>query len=135
MSWGVAKAYDDPEWAKQGKVWVEVSPGRMRLVDLNKPRPIAPARSDFPMPYIVSDSLKEEAWGADGRLHDTRSGYLHSLKPEGNAEGEEYHILSEGEYAKADQPKVDYGARRDQIKEAIKDVEYGRVPPPVLLED
>ncbi len=133
MSWGKPKAWDDPSWTAAGKVWVEVSPGRKRLVNLNRPVGIAPARSNFPAPAIRRDSI-DPVRGADGKMHDSLSSYRKTLEPSGNPRGERYIELGNEEL----KPKTydfDPKQRRDDIRAAMADVKNGNVPPLTILED
>lgn len=80
-------------------------------------------------PMVVSDCI-EPRYGADGKLHDSLSSYLHSLTPEGNAKGERYFELGSNESMPEVKPKESTEeSRRDSIKKAIADVKAGRVPP------
>lgn len=133
MTWGEPKRWDDPSWLEAGKVWVEVGPGRRRLVDLNRPEPIKPARSSFPAPMIRSDSIAPTR-GPDGRMHDSLASYRRSLLPENNPQGERYFELGDQEL-KPNIPQFDRAQRRDDIRAAMEDVKNGRVAPPVTLED
>lgn len=133
MGWGEPKPFDDPAWITSGKAWVEVSPGRKRLVELNRPRGIPPARSDFPCPAIRSDSI-DPVCGADGKMHDSLSSYRKTLLPENNPKGERYFELGDSEL-EAKTYDYDPKQRRDDIRAAMEDVKNGNVPPPVFLED
>lgn len=132
--WGTPRADDDPYWIAQGKVWVEIGPGRKRLVDLNRPEPIPPARSDFPAPYIRRDSI-DPCLGADGKMHDSLASYRRSLRADGNPRGENFIELGNEELPTITRD-FDRKQRREDIKAAIADVKAGKpIPAPVILED
>lgn len=97
MGWGTPKAYDDPSWRERGKVWVEVVPGRKRLVDLNKPRPDPNRnRSTFPAPAIHSDQLSEPLQSmATGTWHDSKSSLLKTYRADGNPQGVNYEVVGD----------------------------------------
>lgn len=131
--WGVPRADDDPYWAAQGKAWVEIEPGRKRLIDLNRPYS-PPKRSHLSAPYIRRDSI-EPCWGADGKMHESLSSYRRSLRAENNPQGENYIELG-NESLPTIERTFDRKARREDIKAAIADVKAGKpIPAPVVLED
>lgn len=109
-----ARACDDPYWAEQGKVWVEIGAGRKRLVDLNKPRPEPnKARSDFPCPAIHSDTFLDPVQSmADGKYYDSKRSMLASYKAENNPQGENYRIVEPDELA-APPPPPQKADRKD----------------------
>jgi putative FmdB family regulatory protein len=82
-------------------------------------------------PLVVSDSMAPK-WGADGKLHDSRTAWERAT----DAKGERFYPLQPGEgMAKGETHKHDEKQLRDDIRAGIEDVKYGRVPPPVVLED
>lgn len=93
----------------------------------------ADARRLVSAPMVVSDSI-EPIRGADGKMHDSRASYQHSLTPEGNAKGERYFELGTDEL-KHKTYEYDEGQRRDDIRAGLEDVKNGRVPPVAILED
>lgn len=77
-------------------------------------------------PAVKSDYLTPTR-GADGKIHDTKSGYYASLEPSGNPKGERYHILGAGERTKHVDVKFDRKERRDAIKQAMAEIKSGNV--------
>lgn len=84
-------------------------------------------------PRVLSDAM-QPTYGADGQLHDSRSSYRRSLKPEGNARGETFHELAPGEkLPDFKPPEFDRRQRRDDIRKSLIDVRDGRTPPPQVV--
>lgn len=132
--WGTPRTDDDPYWAAQGKVWVEIGPGRKRLVDLNRTY-TPPKRSSFPAPAIRRDSI-DPCLGADGKMHDSLASYRRSLRAEHNPRGENFIEIGNEELPEFKAPQFDRAKRRDDIRAAIADVKAGKpIAPPVTLED
>jgi hypothetical protein len=75
-------------------------------------------------PRVISDSI-EPVYGADGRLHDSRSSLAYSLTPEGNPKGERYFDLGTDRLTTTEQ-KPDPKALRDDIRKSIAEVKQGR---------
>src|SRR3546814_13662815 len=93
---GQPRRDDDPYWREQGKVWVEIAPGRKRLVNLNKPRPVPVANSDYPCPAIHSDNLLTPLQSmADGKWYDSKSEMLKSYRADGHPTGVNYEIVGD----------------------------------------
>lgn len=130
---GGPRSTDDPYWLETGRVWVEVAPGRKRLIHLDQPERPPVARSSFPAPAIRRDSI-DPTRGPDGRMHESLSGYRRSLRADGNPQGENYIEIG-NEELKPVEHKFDRKERREDIRAAIADVKAGRVPPPVALGD
>lgn len=82
-------------------------------------------------PLVVSDCMAPK-WGVDGRLHDSRTSWERAA----DAKGDRFFPLQPGEgMAKGETHKHDERQLRDDIRAGIQDVKYGRVAPPVALED
>lgn len=92
------------------------------------------ARRQLSAPMVMSDCI-DPRMGADGRLHDSLASYRHSLTPEGNAKGERYFELGQGEELPSKTYDYDPKQRRDDIRAAMADVKNGNVAAPVILED
>lgn len=76
-------------------VWVEIAPGRKRLVDRNKPRPQV-ARSKLAFPMIVRDTFSEPLQSmADGKYYDSRSALYRSYRADGNPQGVDYEVVGD----------------------------------------
>lgn len=89
---------DDPYWREQGKVWVEISPGRKRLVDMNKPRPTPVAKSDFPCPAIHTGAFSTPLQSmADGKFYDNKHALYKTYKAENNPQGVDYEVVGDKE--------------------------------------
>jgi len=80
-------------------------------------------------PAIRSDYIPP-TMGADGRLHDSKSSYERSLTPEGNPQGERYHIIGSDEKPAPFKRKQSTEAERVEVaKKALHDVRAGNIPP------
>jgi putative FmdB family regulatory protein len=90
----------------------------------------APSQRLVSAPRVVSDVI-EPIYGADGRLHDSLSGYRHSLTPEGNPKGERYFELGNESLPEYRPPKPDMAAIADAVKAGMADVKAGRTTPVV----
>jgi len=112
--------------------WFVMSDGRKYLRPLEPREPVR-ARSSFPCPMIRKDTI-DPCMGMDGRMHDSLSSYRRSLKAENNPQGESYTEIG-NEEAPTITHDFDRKQRRDDIKAAIMDVKYGRVPPPTATPD
>lgn len=75
-------------------------------------------------PVVVSDSITPQ-YGADGRLHDSRSSLAYSLTPEGNPKGERFFDLGTDQLKTVEQ-KTDQRKLRDDIRRSIEEVKQGR---------
>lgn len=87
----------------------------------------APAQRQICAPRVVSDAM-EPTYGADGKLHDSRASYRHSLTPEGNPKGERYHEMGNEPLPTYQPPKPDLAAIAEAVKAGIADVKAGRPP-------
>lgn len=132
--WGRPRRHDDPYWAEQGKAWIEYAPGKRRLVDLNAPQGVPVARSSFPAPALLKDSI-EPCLGMDGKMHDSLSSYRKTLRADGNPMGETFTEIGNESLTPVEY-KFDRAERREDIKAALADVKAGKpIPAPVVLED
>ncbi|MBB4642364.1 hypothetical protein [Rhizorhapis suberifaciens] len=121
----------EPSLFRADEVWFVFDDGRKCLRKTTPPE--VPARSDFPCPMIRRDSI-DPCFGMDGRMHDSMASYRRTLRPDGNPQGERYIELGNESLPHVEQ-KIDRQQRRDDIKAAIQDVKYGRVPPtPTSIE-
>lgn len=93
----------------------------------------ASARRILSAPRVLSDTIAP-ILGMDGRIHDSLSGYRHSLTPSGNARGERYYELGDQELPEFKAPEFSRKERRDAIRAGMADVKAGRVAPPVTGE-
>lgn len=80
-------------------------------------------------PAIRSDYIAPIR-GGDGKMHDSRSSYEFSLTPEGNPQGERYHVLGADEKPAPFVRRKSTEAERVEVaKKALHDVRAGNVPP------
>lgn len=98
------------------------------LATFNKPQTCdcgASSAKRLAMPRVISDCI-EARYGSDGKMHDSKQSWQASLKAAGHVQ------LAPGEEIKpiVKDAKAERRVLRDNIKEAIQDVKYGRVPPP-----
>lgn len=84
-------------------------------------------------PHVISDSIAPVR-GGDGRMHDSRAAYHHSLTPAGNPRGERFEVLGAGETIKPVARKRDERQLRDDIARSISEVKQGRRVQPVAIE-
>lgn len=78
-------------------------------------------------PRILSDYIAP-CLGADGKMHDSLASLRATYLPSGNPRGERFYELGDQKIENKP-PEFDRKQRRDDIKAAIQDVKYGRVPP------
>ena len=88
----------------------------------------SPAQRQLSAPRVVCDTIAP-IMGADGKLHDTMSGYRHSLTPAGNPKGERYLELGNEALPTYQPPKSDKAAIADAVRAGMADVKAGRIPP------
>lgn len=81
--------------------------------------------------FISAPALKldkiEPTLGADGKMHDSLTSYRASLKADGNPQRQNYAELGDAKLEHVTY-EFDKKQRREDIKRAIADVKYGRVP-------
>lgn len=109
-------------------VWVEIAPGRKRLVDRNKPRPAAPKRSKLAFPMIIRDSFDEPVQSqADGKYYDTKTELFRSYRADGNPQGVEYECVGDKpvEPWTRPEPSKEYEQDKDaSISRALDEMGY-----------
>ena len=115
-------------------VWVEFEPGRQALVDLDKESGPHPSRSPLGFPMIARDEITP-CYGADGKLHDSLSSLRATYRPDGNPKGKRFIEIGNEKAPVFKRPEPSERERREDIKAAIEDIKYGRVKPPVTLND
>lgn len=122
----------EPALFRSDEAWFVFDDGRRCLRKIERPRPVA--RSDFPAPAILRDSIAP-CLGMDGKMHDSLSSYRRTLKANGNPQGETYIELG-NESLTPVKYEFDRKQRRDDIRAAIADVKAGKpFDPPVILKD
>ena len=102
----------------------------VKLADFEAPQACdcgCDARRLVSAPRIRSDYI-EPCLGADGKMHDSLSGLRATYLPSGNPKGERYLEVGDQNITPTVR-EFDRKQRRDDIKAAIQDVKYGRVPP------
>lgn len=112
----------EPALFREDEAWFIFSDGRKCL------RKTTPRPERRTAPAILRDGI-DPTWGADGRLYDSLSALRRTYRPDGNPRGEWFHELGSTEELKPQTYEFDRAQRRDDIKAAIQDVKYGRVPP------
>lgn len=73
------RGYDQIDWSKP--------------IKHERKERVAPRRSSFPCPMVVSDAIEPCLSVADGKWHDSMSSLMHSYTPEGNPQGERYELV------------------------------------------
>lgn len=121
----------EPALFNANEAWFIFDDGRKMLRRID--RKPDPARSSFPTPAIMRDSI-DPCRGMDGRMYDSLSGLRRTYRPDGNPQGERYNEIG-NEELKPVTHTFDRAQRRDDIKAAIEDVRNGRVAQSVALED
>ncbi len=122
---------DPPLFRPDEQGWFVYSDGRQYLRPLHR-EPVR-ASSDYPCPMIAKDSI-DPCRGMDGNMYDSLSGLRRTYRADGNPQGENYTEIG-NEEAPTVVHNFDRKQRRDDIKAAIMDVKYGRVPPPTATPD
>ena len=118
----------EPALFREDECWFVMSDGRRLLRKRERASP--PARSRFPAPMILRDTMPPTL-GPDGRMHDSVSSFRAACRPDGNPRGERYLELGDEELPAFKPPEFDPKARRDAIHAGIADVKNGRIPPVV----
>lgn len=76
--------------------WIEIAPGRKRLVDISKPKPTPPARSSLGFPMILSGGFDEPVQSqADGKYYTSKAALERSYRADGNPQGVEYACIGD----------------------------------------
>ena len=86
------------------------------------------ARSGFPCPMVIRDSMDDIQSMADGRIYDSKSALRRSYTAEGNPQGRDYQEIGGTEIEPAGRASVDKKALRDAVDKAMHDVETGQIP-------
>lgn len=108
--------------------WIDLGDGRKRL---RRVRETAPdSRSNLACPMIVAGFDKPVQSMADGKYYDTARGLEATYKANGNPSGQEFVQLG-NETLKPAEVKADPKQRREHIRQAIRDVKSGNVPPEI----
>lgn len=58
-----------------------------------KPAPAPSRRAAFPTPMMIRDTIDPIQSMADGKWHDSKASLYRSYRPEGNPQGQEYHVV------------------------------------------
>jgi len=86
------------------------------------------ARSGFPCPMVIRDSMDDIQSMADGRIYDSKSALRRSYTADGNPQGRDYQEIGGTEIEPAGRASVDKKALRDAVDKAMHDVETGQIP-------
>lgn len=80
-------------------------------------------------PMVIGDGINP-TWGADGKLHDSRTSLEFSYTPEGNKKGLRYHRLGDKEAApRQKEHKPDKEAIAQTVKKTLAQAVSGNLPP------
>lgn len=86
------------------------------------------ARSGFPCPMVIRDSMDDIQSMADGRVYDSKSALRRSYTADGNPQGRDYQEIGGTEIEPAGRASVDKKGIRDALDRAMHDVETGQIP-------
>ena len=98
------------------------------LPPVDKPIRQRSARSGFPCPMVIRDSMDDIQSMADGRIYDSKSALRKSYTADGNPQGRDYQEIGGTEIEPAGRASVDKKAVRDAVDKAMHDVETGQIP-------
>ena len=98
------------------------------LPPVDKPIRHRGARSGFPCPMVIRDSMDDIQSMADGRIYDSKSALRRSYTADGNPQGRDYQEIGGTEIEPAGRASVDKKALRDAVDKAMHDVETGQIP-------
>ena len=98
------------------------------LPPVDKPIRQRGARSGFPCPMVIRDSMDSIQSMADGRIYDSKSALRKSYTADGNPQGRDYQEIGGTEIEPAGRAKVDKKGIRDALDRAMHDVETGQIP-------
>lgn len=98
------------------------------LPPVDKPIRQRGARSGFPCPMVIRDSMDDIQSMADGRIYDSKSALRRSYTADGNPQGRDYQEIGGTEIEPAGRASVDKKALRDAVDKAMHDVETGQIP-------
>jgi hypothetical protein len=98
------------------------------LPPVDKPIRQRGARSGFPCPMVIRDSMDDIQSMADGRVYDSKSALRRSYTADGNPQGRDYQEIGGTEIEPAGRASVDKKALRDAVDKAMHDVETGQIP-------
>ena len=98
------------------------------LPPVDKPIRHRGARSGFPCPMVIRDSMDDIQSMADGRIYDSKSALRKSYTADGNPQGMDYQEIGGAEIEPAGRASVDKKALRDAVDKAMHDVESGQIP-------
>lgn len=108
--------------------WIDLGDGRKRL---RRVREAAPdSRSNLACPMIVTGFDKPVQSMADGKYYDTARDLERTYKANGNPSGQEFVQIG-NEPLKPTKTRPDRRQRREHIRQAIRDVKSGNVPPEI----
>ena len=99
------------------------------LPPVDKPIRQRGARSGFPCPMVIRDSMDGDLQSmADGKWYDSKSALRRSYTADGNPQGRDYQEIGGTEIEPAGRAKVDKKGIRDALDRAMHDVETGQIP-------
>lgn len=109
------------------KRWIMLENGRSVYRSIGQ-APVA--RSSFPCPRIVSDTVEPIQSMADGKFYTSLSALRRTYRADSNPQGEEYIEVGNEKLADA-APQFDKSQRVEDIKCAMHDVLTGNIPPEI----
>jgi len=98
------------------------------LPPVDKPIRQRGARSGFPCPMVIRDSMDDIQSMADGRIYDSKSALRRSYTADGNPQGRDYQEIGGTEIEPAGRASVDKKGIRDALDRAMHAVETGQIP-------
>lgn len=107
--------------------WFDAGNGRKVYRRVREPEL---ARSAIPCPMLVRPFAEPIQSMADGRYYDTPRDLERTYRADGNPQGEEYIPLG-NETMKTVEQVADPAERRAHIRQAMRDVETGNLPPEI----
>lgn len=86
------------------------------------------ARSEFPVPYMRTDSIEPVRSQADGKMYDSISALRRTYKADGNPQGINYLEVGNEDMTKFTPPPRDHKKAIEAIERAEADINAGRAP-------
>lgn len=80
------------------------------------------ARSDFPTPMIMSDSIDPVKSMADGKIYDSKSALYRTYRPDGNPQGIRYECVGNEDTSKFTPLKRDKAKAMEAVHRAASEM-------------
>lgn len=107
--------------------WYDMGNGRQVYRKVPEPRP---ERSSLPCPRLIRDFDEPVQSMADGKWYSSKADLARSHKASGNPHGQDFIELG-NERPEFVPYEPDAGKRRDDIRQALHDVQNGNLPPEI----